>query len=79
MLCATVNRQNIGSLRSTTLRVAAACGYALVSSGTRLALLAATPVLVLALRGSVRSRAFWERGLARAWHRKVRTRFVTHR
>jgi hypothetical protein len=26
---------------------------------------------VQGLRASVRSRAFWERGLARAWHRKV--------
>ncbi len=65
-------RQVIGSSRNTLLRLAAAASYALVASLARGALLLLTPLLVVALRGSVRSRAFWERGLARAWHRKVR-------
>lgn len=64
-------RQSIGSIRSRALRVAAAAGYAAVASLTRLGLLAAGPLIVVALRGSVRNRRFWERGLGRAWHRKV--------
>ncbi len=42
----------------------AAEGAALVA---RAALWALQPVLVLALRSAVRSRAFWERGLGSAW------------
>ena len=66
-----LRRQSIGSIRSRALRVGAAAGYAAIASLTRLALLAAGPFLVVALRASVRKRGFWERGLARAWHRKA--------
>jgi pimeloyl-ACP methyl ester carboxylesterase len=48
-------------------RVAAAVAQAVLAEGARLALLLLTPVLVLVLRRLVRSRAFWERGLASAW------------
>mmetsp|Transcript_4384 Transcript_4384/g.12656 ORF Transcript_4384/g.12656 Transcript_4384/m.12656 type:complete len:464 (+) Transcript_4384:335-1726(+) len=62
--------QSIGSIRSRVVRVVAAVGFAAVASLTRLALLAAGPLLVVALRGSVRNRRFWESGLSRAWYRK---------
>ena len=48
-------------------RVAAAVGVAALAGLARGALWLLGPLLVLALRGAVRSRAFWERGLASAW------------
>lgn len=48
-------------------RVAAALGVAALAALARGALWLLFPLLVLALRGAVRSRAFWERGLASAW------------
>lgn len=55
------------------MRLLAALGYGIVSSLTRLAILAARPLIVLLLRQLVRNRTFWERGLRGAWSRKVRT------
>ncbi len=54
------------------LRLLVALGYGVVSSLTRLAILAARPLIVLLLRQLVRNRSFWERGLRGAWVRKVR-------
>jgi len=65
-------RQRIGRTRSTALRLLAALGFGIVSSLTRVAILAARPLIVLALRQLVRNRTFWERGLRGAWSRKVR-------
>ena len=65
-------RQRIGRTRNTALRLLAALGYGVVSSATRVAILAARPLIVLALRQLVRNRTFWERGLRGAWSRKVR-------
>ncbi|CAL8467707.1 g7245 [Coccomyxa elongata] len=48
-------------------KVLAAEGAALVA---RCAILLGQPLLVLGLRSAVRSRAFWERGLASAWYAK---------
>ena len=53
------------------LRLLVALGYGVVSSLTRLAILAARPLIVLLLRQLVRNRSFWERGLRGAWVRKV--------
>lgn len=53
-------------------RIVAAIVQAVLLEVVRLGLLAATPLLVLALRKAVRSRRFWERGLASAWTDKSR-------
>ena len=66
-----LHRQRIGRTRSTALRLLVALGYGVVSSLTRLAILAARPLIVLLLRQLVRNRSFWERGLRGAWSRKV--------
>ena len=65
-------RQRIGRTRNTAVRLLAALCYGVVSSLTRVAILAARPLIVLALRQLVRNRTFWERGLRGAWSRKVR-------
>ena len=66
-------RQRIGSIHNTAARLLVALGYGVVSSLTRLAILAARPLIVLLLRQLVRNRSFWERGLRGAWVRKVRS------
>ncbi len=48
-------------------RVAAAAATEAAAAAARAVLWLLTPVLILALRCAVRSRAFWERGLASAW------------
>jgi hypothetical protein len=66
-----VLRHRIGGIRLSMLRLAAALGYALVSTLTQGAIALARPLLIAALRALVRSRAFWERGLANAWADQV--------
>lgn len=61
----------VGAVRTRVARVAIALLYATLATLTRAAIMLATPLLVVILRCVVRSRGFWERGLARAWHRKT--------
>lgn len=53
-------------------RVVAALVHAVFSEFLRLGLFVCTPILVLFLRHIVRSKSFWERGLAAAWVDKSR-------
>lgn len=66
-----------GSARRLS-RVAVAVARATLFLLARLLLSAITPLLVLLLRRLVRTRAFWERGLASAWHdgRRVTAEYV---
>ncbi|KAL4531393.1 hypothetical protein Ndes2526B_g04483 [Nannochloris sp. 'desiccata'] len=59
-------------------RVAAAVFHAITSEILRLFLVLATPFMVLLLRKLVRTRSFWERGLASAWFdkKKVSKQYV---
>ncbi|KAK9835008.1 hypothetical protein WJX81_003847 [Elliptochloris bilobata] len=60
-----------GSRWRAAVRLAAAAGVAAAAAATRAFLWLLQPLLVLALRGAVRSRAFWERGLASAWYERT--------
>lgn len=59
-------------------RVAAAVFHAITSEIFRIFLFLATPFMVLLLRKLVRTRSFWERGLASAWFdkKKVTKQYV---
>ena len=58
-----------GTLQRISAVLSAAVKAAAISV-LRAALWLAQPLLVLVLRAVVRNRAFWERGLSSAWHRK---------
>jgi pimeloyl-ACP methyl ester carboxylesterase len=53
-------------------RVAAAVFHAITTEVFRFILVLATPFMVLLLRKLVRTRSFWERGLASAWYDKTK-------
>ncbi len=53
-------------------RVAAAVFHAITSEIFRFILILATPFMVLLLRKLIRTRSFWERGLASAWYDKTK-------
>ena len=61
------NTKTTKKKKKPVFRVLAAILHAISSELIRLALLAATPLLLVFLRRLVRTRSFWERGLACAW------------